>query len=283
VSSLVFVALIAGAQPASAFCRLTTCQPADNCPTDEKGCPSEGAAIRWTKLPVPFRVQAREYSKIAPTALRGAIRAAFDRWTTVDCDGARTSLRFHEQPEAAWNQADAPFAVTMVHQFWPFDGSALAQTTHDFGKESGVVKNAVIQLNTASHEFRVASDDSEAALTAETGADIEAVLVHEVGHYIGLAHSNEPSSMMAPSYCQDAERCKAAELARELAEDDVEAVCALYPPANKAPIVETDPGPGHATSFGCTQASSSRSSGLLPVGLALVVVLALVRKRALGT
>lgn len=258
-----------------AFCRLTTCQPVEDCPTDAMGCPSEGGALRWTKMPVPYRLHARGYSKIKVTALRSAIRKAFDRWTTVDCDGERTSLRFQEETEAPPNQPDAPYAVTMVNEGWPFDEGALAQTTHDFGKDSGRVKNAVIQVNTALHDFRVASDDSPTALTAETGADIESVLVHEVGHYIGLAHSKVPRSIMAESYCQDEERCKEAELSRDLGDDDIAAVCALYPPESQRPVVDSDPGPGNTTSFGCTSSSSTR--GALPfaglLGLVLVSVL----------
>lgn len=261
-----------------AYCRLTTCQPVESCQTDEQGCPAEGAALRWTKLPVPYRLHARGYSKIEVTPLRAAIRKAFDRWTTVECKGERTSLRFAEEPEAQPNEPDAAYAVTMVNEGWPFDHGALAQTTHDFGKESGTVKNAIIQVNTASHDFRVASDDSPTALTAETGgADLESVLVHEVGHYIGLAHSSDPRSIMASSYCQNEERCKQAELSRDLAEDDIAAVCALYPPDSQKPVIETDPGPGNATSFGCTNAPSPR--GALPIAglLALALVSALRR------
>lgn len=281
VSTAAFVALIAGAQPAMAFCRLTTCQPVENCQTDEMGCPSEGAALRWTKLPVPYRLHARGYSKIKVTPLRAAIRKAFDRWTTVECNGERTSLRFAEQPEAQPNEPEAAYAVTMVNEGWPFDEGALAQTTHDFGKDSGTVKNAVIQVNTASHDFRVASDDSPTALSAEAGgADIESVLVHEVGHYIGLAHSSDAKSIMASSYCQDEDRCKEAERSRDLGEDDIAAVCALYPPESQRPVVGSDPGPGNMTSFGCTQAPSSRSALPLAGLLALVAVSALRRSSA---
>jgi hypothetical protein len=230
-------------------------------------------------MPVPYRLHARGYAGIKVTPLRAAIRKAFDRWTTVECDGERTSLRFKEEAEAPPNDPEAPYAVTMVNEGWPFDESALAQTTHDFGKDSGTVKNAIIQINTATHEFRVASDNSPTALTAESGgADIESVLVHEVGHYIGLAHSNVPKSIMAPSYCQDEERCKQAELSRDLGEDDIKAVCALYPPPSQAPVVGSDPGPGHATSFGCSNAPSS--SATLPFAGLLALVLVSVLRRS---
>lgn len=277
VGGALSVALLGAATPASAFCRLTTCQPAESCKTDEGGCPAEGAPLRWTMAPIPYRLHSRGYSKIKTTVLREVIRNSFRRWTQVKCPtGGMTSLAFQEQTEAQPNETDATFAVTMVNAGWPFDESALAQTTHDFGDRSGPIKNAVIEVNTATHDFRVASDDSPTALTAETGADIESVLVHEVGHYIGLAHSNVPNSIMAPSYCQDEERCKSGDTSRELGEDDIQAVCAIYPPAGEGPIVETELPPAPSTSFGCTQASSSTSAPSPVAAFGALVVLALV-------
>ncbi|MDB4933903.1 MAG: hypothetical protein JWP87_875 [Labilithrix sp.] len=57
------------------------------------------------------------------------------------------------------------------------------------------------------------------------------VITHEVGHYIGIAHSREPQAIMAESYCNLDNRCEKGKVAaRRLAPDDIAAVCALYPP-----------------------------------------------------
>lgn len=276
------IALLGFASPASAFCRLTTCQPTDSCEKDEQGCPAEGNPIVWTKMPIPYRLHSRTAPGWDYKKLFASIDAAFAHWENATCEnGEKTSLRFERGADAQPNETDFPFSISMVNEGWPFDDSALAQTTHDFGKESGTIKNAVIQVNTASHEFVLATDASSTALSTASGADMESVLVHEIGHYIGLAHSEAVGSIMAPTYCQDEARCSRAKTSRELGPDDVKAVCTLYPPASRKPSFGSDPDGGNATSFGCTQSSSSdRSTAAVPLGVVVALAFVSARRRS---
>lgn len=276
------IALLGIASPASAFCRLTTCQPSDSCEKDEQGCPIEGKPILWTKMPIPYRLHARTAPGWDYKKLFAAIDAAFAHWESAKCDdGEMTSLRFERGADAQPNETDFPFSISMVNEGWPFDDSALAQTTHDFGKDSGTIKNAVIQVNTASHDFVLATDASSTALSAESGADMESVLVHEIGHYIGLAHSEVQGSIMAPTYCQDELRCARAKTSRQLGPDDVKAVCTLYPPASRKPSFGNDLDGGNTTSFGCVQSSSSpEGSSAAPIGVLVALALVTARRRS---
>jgi hypothetical protein len=93
--------------------------------------------------------------------------------------------------------------------------------------------------------------------------------------------------MIAPSYCEDDDRCKSgAEASRSLGADDVAAVCAIYPPASKAPALVEDPGGAPATSFGCdvsATASANTPQGGATMSLVGFVLagFAIVRKRLL--
>ena len=54
--------------------------------------------------------------------------------------------------------------------------------------------------------------------------DLENVFAHELGHYLGLAHSTEAEATMFAS------AVAGETLKRDLAADDVEGLCAAYPP-----------------------------------------------------
>ena len=72
---------------------------------------------------------------------------------------------------------------------WPYAGKedgTLAQTNTSFRVKSGLVEYADIEINSGSTRFSVSDTDD--------GVDLQAVLTHEVGHYIGLAHSADETS-----------------------------------------------------------------------------------------
>ena len=69
------------------------------------------------------------------------------------------------------------------------------------------------------------------------GIDLQTAITHEVGHFIGLAHSREPNSIMAAGLCDSGDRCARDRVSsRRLGADDIAAVCALYPAAAESPV-----------------------------------------------
>jgi hypothetical protein len=213
---------------ADAYCRTTTCNAKTETCRVVDGCLRSGTPIVWPSLPIPYRFHGRAPERLDRDEARGAIRLAFARWTEVVCpDGRRTSLRFREGPEMPATQARGkePFGIYFRDDGWPHDdvNETLALTTQFFRDRSGEVQYSDIEVNSGEHQFALRDTDE--------GTDLEAVITHEVGHYIGLAHSPERDSIMAPQYCQNEKRCSTTkELARDLGEDDIAAVCALYPP-----------------------------------------------------
>lgn len=141
----------------------------------------------------------------------------------------------------------------------------------DFVRDKGWFLYADIEINTGSSKFTTTDDG--------TGNDLQAVITHEVGHYIGLDHSKVVDSIMVSNYCQDPEaRCgKGVVAARRLANDDIDAVCTLYPPR---PVGETTTAAADeaGTQGGCA-ASPSRGGAWVPLAGLAVAVAALTRKR----
>jgi hypothetical protein len=200
---------------------------------------------------------------------RAAVRAAFHRWSDTVCpDGRRTSLRFVEgedilvdKPLQPNVEAAEPYGIFFRDLGWPYDDvdSTLAKANTVFEKRTGRVLYADIEVNTT-RRFAVEETSED--------VDLQAVMTHEVGHYIGLAHSRVPQSIMAESYCSLDDRCEKGKVAaRRLSPDDIEAVCTLYPPDGVEPFEE------ESSPVSCT---ASRRSFVAESGLGAAIVLGLV-------
>jgi MYXO-CTERM domain-containing protein len=136
----------------------------------------------------------------------------------------------------------------------------LALTNHTFGKTTGNIEYADMEINTGEHPFS----------TGETGEgiDLQAVITHEAGHFIGLAHSLENDSIMAEKYCESGHRCdKGTVAARRLAVDDILAVCTLYPPDGYTPPESDAPGIRCSESPGASPWNVLGGTGFVALGV----------------
>jgi MYXO-CTERM domain-containing protein len=281
-AALATALLLATAGEARAFCRSTACEPGkETCTYDENGCPRSGPPLSWRTLPLPYRFHAGGTEKLDMDRVREATRRAFQTWSNVTCRGKRTSLRFEEGKDIPGTHpltaSDPPsFGIYFRDEDWPGDDpeESLAQTNQKYGKTNGYIDYSSIEVNTTDRTYRLS--DSEGG----DGIDFQAVVTHEVGHYIGLAHSKVESSIMVPSYCQSSDRCgKGTDESRALAEDDIAAVCALYPPGGIAGVAYEDP---NASSCAVSSASSRGDGGSPAIPVATIAALGalfVVRKR----
>jgi hypothetical protein len=290
VSALLMAAAVtATSANARAFCQTTTCKEDSDggcAPDPQTGCPTLGTPLKWTNLPLTFRFSGRPANLIREDA-RAAIRAAFYRWSDTLCppDGRRTALRFVEgedltedKPLVAGARASEPYGIYFRDTGWPYVGKAdstLAQTNTFFGKESGAIEYADIEINTGYTGVQhITTDENDV-----TGADLQAVITHEVGHYIGLAHSRVPTSIMIASYCGASDRCERGKVtARRLADDDIAAVCSLYPP-NLVLTPDTNP-QAHACSAPPGTPGGLPSYATVALGFAVLAVLRAFRTRS---
>jgi hypothetical protein len=274
IAGLASLAMLTTAREAAAFCRTTTCDPGtEDCRKNDRGCIRDGVPVVWQKLPITYRFYKKGSKKIGDNdALREAVKAAFDTWSKVECRDGRTSVRFVEGADVSSDkpldakEASVPFGIYFRDASWPHNDAdeSLALTNQIYGERSGNVDYADIEVNTANNTFSLDGGD---------GVDFQAVMIHEAGHYLGLAHSDVSDSIMVARYCQDADRCNGdLETLRELSTDDRNAVCAIYPPDN------SDRGSPTPATGGC--ATSTRSTKDLASGFALVFLAsALIRRR----
>lgn len=91
----------------------------------------------------------------------------------------------------------------------------------------------------------------------EGGFDLQNVITHEAGHFLGLGHSDVSEATMSPQ-ATIGETFK-----RDLASDDIEGLCAVYGEREKVACETNDFIPNHGFSPTCsdpTEASQSAST-----------------------
>ena len=242
--------------PASAYCRSTTCR-GDDCPRDENGCKTTGAKLAWASHCVGISIQKDGTVNLPMSKVKPALEAAFATWNAVTCDGAPLSMKITELAEVSCHEAqynpDGPNANIVMFQDnrWNYHGpdDTLAKTTVTYDMDTGEIFDADIEINYAYNEFTVGDQD--------VVYDLQSIVTHETGHFLGLDHSLDPEATMNAGYDPGTTDL------RTLADDDIAAICAVYPPGRKA---SCDPTPRNGLGDVCAAAATKSGCSVSPGG-----------------
>ncbi len=152
----------------------------------------------------------------------GDVQAAFSAWEDVPCSDIAFSFE-------GVVERDAPVQVVVdsVKEGWDDGASdAVALTTLLYDLSNGRIRAARIELNF--DDFTLGDVTTEVCDGQGRLHDHRSVLTHEVGHLLGLSHTtNYSGAATDPTMAPRVDPCDASK--RDLAPDDVEAICALYP------------------------------------------------------
>ncbi len=235
---------------ARAFCRSTTCRAdaakGKECPTDDEGCPATGAKLFWPTSCVSYAVNKLGTESLDPGDTRDVIRKTFQAWSDVACpEGGTASMTFQERDpvsckKSEYNKTGPNLNVVLFQDAdWKYRGidGTLAKTSVTFNEETGEIYDADIEVNAAFNEVTITDDPRKVQY------DLQSILTHEVGHFIGLAHSSDSGAVMFASYSPGSMALRA------LTDDDVKAVCAAYPP-NNGRACNTEPRGGFSPTCG---------------------------------
>jgi MYXO-CTERM domain-containing protein len=246
---LSFAIAFFAAADAHAFCRKTTVDPDPGfTPSPTQPCWTQGLPLFWKDMPVSYSVNEAASSQVSLPVTEDTMALAFAQWSGAMCTpDAKTRLEVHFAGPTP-NRLDATDKTNTVmfdDTNWPHGnaGTTIALTTVTFDTKTGEMLDADLELNTAN--FKLSTTD-----TVPTGGyDFRSIVTHESGHFLGLAHSIDSTATMFASYTPGTKSL------RTLAPDDVDGICAIYPPS---------------TGCSCTTGtSSSRASAAWLIAVAL--------------
>jgi hypothetical protein len=228
---------------AEAYCRSTTCA-GDDCPRDDDECKTSGEELYWPGLCVGFSMDRRASDHIPLATAREVVQKGFAAWSDIECEGGGyATIAFSELDDVDCQLAEyvegGPNANVIIFQDyrWGYTGTAntLAKTTVTYDTDTGEIFDADIELNHAYNEFTIGDDD--------VVYDLQSIVTHEVGHFIGLDHTQNSLATMNAGYAPGSTDL------RTIESDDAAAACDAYPP-DRDVTCSTQPKGGLATVCG---------------------------------
>jgi hypothetical protein len=211
---------------AHAFCRTSACEEGEGkrcTPVESGDC---GIPIFWPTSCVGYSVQRDASYQIELEPTEAILARAFGAWSGASCDGAAATIEVENLGPVSCSEIgyDAESKNSNLIVFrdegWVHGPGALALTTVTYVVDTGEIRDADMEINTTDVDFSV----SDSKVTV----DLESILTHEAGHFLGLAHSPVPESTMVVEYPPESLSL------RSLDADDVAGICAVYPPGKSA-------------------------------------------------
>lgn len=148
-----------------------------------------------------------------------AVQSGFDRWQAPACTrwqvnygGSFTS----PSGNAAVSNDGTNRVIWLGGSQWRHGGLTLGLTTTIYYTNTGQIIDADVEMN----------NDMTWKLGGNAGStvDVESIITHEAGHFLGLDHSAPTNAVMFANY-----NTHTGELKRTLTQTDINDVCTVYP------------------------------------------------------
>jgi len=244
-----------------------------------------GTTLYWRARRVEVRIAYGSCVDAPESAVRASVLQAMTEWSTAGTGCADMSLvegraltgggAFATNLDGG--DPDGENRLVWRQTAWPRDdaGEVIALTTLVYDRATGAIVDADIDVNGEDYYFTT-TDDAGTVVT-----DVQNTVTHELGHLLGLGHSDVADATMYGS-SDPGETSK-----RELDGDDVAAVCTVYPYGAPTPRGLGRSSGGLTSASGCNVGGAGHARAGTGLGwlaaLALAAALAIVaRRRARG-
>lgn len=230
----------------------------------------DGVALHWDTECVYWTLAGTGSDDIEDfETLAQAVRNGFEAWN-VDCSALQVLDGGVSDCTAIGYTPGRPHAnlVIWLEQDWPYEttvGDPYAVTSVYYNSETGAILDADVEFNGEDFPWGTEGHPEE--------ADVWNTVAHEAGHVLGLDHTGVTNATMY-LYSERGDTHK-----RDLHEDDIEGICAIYPLGS---VLEPCPGPprgkalcqGDSSGCSCAVPGARGSSGARHAWLlALVIVM----------
>ncbi len=235
---LCVLALFFGARDAAAFCRSTTIRPRPG-----MLCSTTGIPVMWCAACAGLSLHPEGTPDVSLDELRAVAVGSMARWRDVACPGpAMEPPAFELQliedstEQSSFNDTGPNAHVIWFNRTWTLDedhrAGTIALTRSRRDPRTGAILGADIEFNQRSPQNPNGFTFSTGP-AAEGFVDLPTVLTHELGHFLGLGHSDVERAVMW-------ETAGIGEQRRALSADDVEGVCDIYA-LDRRPSPQCDP------------------------------------------
>jgi len=206
------LALLAHAPDSRAFCRATTAPPSSAGPNL---CSEGGHPLYWKSSCVGYHMNEAASAQLSLADAESSARQAFRAWLSPDavCSPSISIVELAPTPSAEVGyDLHGPNENLIVFRDdnWDHDPLQIELPTVTFNPATGEIYDVDIELN--SHDNQL------------NQANWTYVLTHAAGHFLGLAHSQDPNAVMFASF-----KTIESGSTPHLTDDDAAGICAIYP------------------------------------------------------